>query len=259
MFKGPYSALIISTSLHLLLLLLLAQATQSQPVATAKALTTPIKSYLYKRPPVKTVAAKPLASPKKVSEPLPAEKVTPEPKVAAKSEQKTETLPPADEATKPQQIKPIISETAASNTERKPANKPETKPLNQAAKKGVVTFSPYASIAKLRDRINEDILAGEIRENSRPRSISPMHRAPILVPHSTAQIDPDKLKKQNTLAYSDNVAITKGDDGTCTIKQDLSNVGMEGLVSVQVFRCGETKMAMGFRQHMKKVLKKLGK
>jgi hypothetical protein len=51
----------------------------------------------------------------------------------------------------------------------------------------------------------------------------------------------------------------KNDDGSCTLIQDLSNVGMEGIKARSNFKCGQKKMEKSYDVHMDKILRKLGK
>ena len=86
-----------------------------------------------------------------------------------------------------------------------------------------------------------------------------MHGTPTLVPHSTVTQSNDEKKKQATLSMSADKSIIKGDDGNCSLVEDLSVVGMEGVTAVSGFSCGETKFDKSFREHMNKVRTKLGK
>jgi hypothetical protein len=55
------------------------------------------------------------------------------------------------------------------------------------------------------------------------------------------------------------IAITKGDDGRCSITQDLNAYGLSEGSSRQFFSCGESKFDKIFREHMEKVKVKLGR
>ena len=68
-----------------------------------------------------------------------------------------------------------------------------------------------------------------------------------------------KSSAKMTSNYGNGITIIKGDNGNCTLKKDLSNVGMTGITAFSSFKCGSTKMEKMYNAHMDEVLKKLGK
>jgi len=178
-----------------------------------------------------------------------------------------------EEKTKPEEKPALQSTDIPKDAEPKPfpiAEEPSIEPPKQATKKKplatiVVTdekakkFSAYKQLDNLKNKLNEQIFQEEQFEFNRPNTGSIMHGTPTLVPHSTKQITLEEKKKLNTQQISSDMAITKGDDGQCTIERDLSTVGIEGVKSVEGFACGPSKQEKAFKAHMKNVLKKLGK
>jgi hypothetical protein len=71
--------------------------------------------------------------------------------------------------------------------------------------------------------------------------------------------DEEKEREKNTKNMGAGIAITKGDDGRCSVTQDMSAYGLSEGSSVQFFSCGESKFDKSFREHMKAVKEKLGK
>lgn len=121
------------------------------------------------------------------------------------------------------------------------------------------TFSALNQLNNLQTSITQTIINQNLEQQQRHRSVSSMHVQPLSVPHSKKQISLEEKHKAATTQLSGSLSITKGDDGVCTITQDLSNVGMEGASSTQAFSCGKSKFDKNFRQHMDKVREKLGK
>ncbi|MDG1751308.1 MAG: hypothetical protein P8I03_06560 [Thalassotalea sp.] len=120
-------------------------------------------------------------------------------------------------------------------------------------------FSAYGQLKNLQNNLNNKIIDQESYQFSRRKTASIMDGKPELVPHSTKQFTPEEIKKKTSKQISSDINITKGDDGKCSIERDLSVVGMEGVKSVEGFNCGKSKFDKSFQDHMKKVLKKLGK
>ena len=79
------------------------------------------------------------------------------------------------------------------------------------------------------------------------------------MPHSVPVKDAEKQRKANTQDMGAGIAITKGDNGICSIQQDMRAYGLTEGSSRQFFACGESKHDKSFRQHMKKVKAKFGK
>ena len=121
------------------------------------------------------------------------------------------------------------------------------------------TFSAHKQLSKLRSQLNQQIMTQEYSAQSETRSHSAMHLAPKPVPHSVPILSQEQKDKANTTSYSSDTNITKYENGTCMVEQDLSSVGIAGVKSQQYFACGESKFDKSFREHMKKVQAKLGK
>jgi len=77
------------------------------------------------------------------------------------------------------------------------------------------------------------------------------------VPHSVPLKDKAKIRDKNTKNMGAGITITQGDDGRCSITQDLSAYGLNEGSSRQFFSCGESTFDKSFREHMKKVKVKL--
>ena len=88
-------------------------------------------------------------------------------------------------------------------------------------------------------------------------NLSVFNPEPTLVPKSKNSESLDERIEKNTTRYSDDIEIIKHDNGTCSIKQDLSSVGMEGVTALQYFACGQTKIEKAFSAHMKAFQQKL--
>lgn len=159
------------------------------------------------------------------------------------------------EVKKPLPISEKPNETKHNKTVKKQTSK-KFKPLRKANTK---TLSPLQQLGKLKTSLNEKFIEQEMLTQFRRRSASVLDGEPIAVPHSTKQITEEEKRKQATINMSSGLTITKGDDGSCTVIRDLSEVGMEGLTSVEGFSCGQSKFDKNFKSHMKNVLKKLGK
>ena len=72
--------------------------------------------------------------------------------------------------------------------------------------------------------------------------------SPQLVPKSTTldALEIEQKRKQQITNYSHDISIQKGDDGNCSVTQDLTSVGIKGVSATQYFKCG--------KQNKKKIL-----
>ena len=245
MFQGRITAVLFSILIHGLLIYLIANTVNTTP---KKPLTKPkaLQSFLYKKPKVEKIEVP------SIQETLEANEAEPP------------ATQPIEEVTNPEQ------KTAETQT------KPETKAIPQVdppdamrpppslADKKILTSKGIGEkalrqLSQLKTRIDDDIAETETFEQFRRRSPSVLDGEPYPVPHSVKALSAIEEKEKNTTRYSDDLSIIKGDDGNCTIEQDLSNVGIEGVKAISGFRCGESKFDASFRDHMKKVLKKMGK
>lgn len=236
---GRHKSFLYSLLLHLLLLFALVYFSQkSAPLEATKKPRKAIKSYIYQPPKAKPVEQK--TAPETivaVKEPEPIKKVVPLEKV----EKKVVAQATNEKVTTPK------------NVIKKQPVEIETKQATKA------TFSPYAQLNKLKAKIAYDIARQDIPSYRKATSGSPLHGESAIAPESTITETIDAKRARTTQRYSDRLSITKNDNGTCTIVEDLSAVGIEGVKAVSGFNCGESKDKKAFREHMEGVLKKLGK
>lgn len=258
MLKGRHTAIVVSILLHLLLIA--GVSTFSTPRLKKVQVdnkTIPIKSFLYQKPNI----------PKK-------ETVKEQPK-------KTEQLEEVAENTEDSEEKrlyetPIVSlekaiETSTEQTEvprlevpTKWATKTVSSPMAQPPAKTNITpvqnesvktprFNVGAQLKSLRSKISDETMTKAFKEYSQYRSVSGMHPNPIAVHRSSPKLSAEQEKELKTSHYSSELSITKLDNGACSMTQDLSNIGMEGIKAVSYFSCGESDFDKAFRKHMKKV------
>ena len=218
-----------------------------------------IKSFLYRAPKVE----KPI---EKIAEEQPIEDDV-KPK---KSEQKKQEIP---KEKLPKEIKNV-------NVIAKPA--PTLKNENDLSKKVEPSLLPapveqstpqpqqppqlprkkldsFTQLQRLRSKLNQSAITPTDSPYQRYQSPSVFNSNPKTVPHSVPLKDEEKEREKNTKKMGAGIAITKGDDGTCSITQDMSVYGLSEGSSTQYFNCGESKFNKSFREHMKKVKTKLGK
>lgn len=93
---------------------------------------------------------------------------------------------------------------------------------------------------------------------AKPNTGSVMHGTPTYVPHSFVEDTEKKAIASTPTQVGNGFSITKSDNGTCTLTEDLSTIGLQGKTTSR-FNCGLSKDEKSFNSHMKKVLKKLGK
>jgi len=225
-FKKHYLVILVSILVHLLLALLLFVIAEKPQIKEIKVAKKAINSYLYKMP------AKPI-----VKQILP-----------KKAELKKEENQQASE-----QIKLVSAVTPAPSLAIK-AIKVNTE---TATKKTVqATFSAYQQLNSLRSAINEKMMADELSELQQFRSPSMMHGEQISVPKLAIPLTPEQERERKATRMSDDISITKYDNGICTIeRKQMLGSPIEG--SSSAFACGESKFDKSFREHIKKVQEKL--
>lgn len=131
-------------------------------------------------------------------------------------------------------------------------------PLKDKQKEPIKKYKSMQSLSRLKDRINKQIINQEIYNYSKPNTGSVMLGTPNYVPHSFVE-DADKKTIDSTDTQVGNgFSVTKNDNGTCTLTEDLSIIGLQGKTTSS-FGCGLSKEEKHFKNHMKNVLKKLGK
>ena len=252
-------AFTLSIIVHVGILLLLSSYHVAIDVPERK-VPHPIKSYLYQKP-----------------KPLP--KIVQDEKVAT-VEEKTQPSEPSKEAQpkqtetkinnkdQPRKLKQILEkenklevQTSTNPSDSKLDNEPLSPKSVDSPAEPLPTKSRFSvnQLRNLRERINSQHFQQIERERAQPNTGSVLHGTPELVPHSVAKESADEKRKKATSNVGPSKQIIKGDDGNCTLVEDLSVVGIEGVTAVSSFGCGETKFDRNFREHMQKVMKKLGK
>jgi len=231
-------AISVSVLVHVILALLLFFIAEKQQPRQLEITQKAIKSYLYKMParPVNSVVVKQVPEEIKVKD-----KNKNKEKEKVKIEKKLEVLEPKKIATEISSTVSLPSKPKASTT---------AKESMQAS------FSAYKQLDTLRSSINERMMAKELSELQQFRSPSVMHGEQIPVPHSDIQLTPEQEREKRTTKISNDIAITKYDNGICTIEREqFLGSPVEG--SSSAFSCGESKFDKSFREHMKKVRDKL--
>ena len=117
----------------------------------------------------------------------------------------------------------------------------------------------FKQLQKLRSRLSQSAANNADIPNQDYQAPSIFNTKVKLVPHSSPLKDEEKERAKNTKKIGGGIAITKGDDGRCSITQDMSVYGLSEGSSTQFFSCGESKFDKSFREHMKKVKAKIGK
>ena len=231
-------AISVSVLVHVILALLLFFIAEKQQPRQLEITQKAIKSYLYKMParPVNSVVVKQVPEEIKVKD-----KNKNKEKEKVKIEKKLEVLEPKKIATEVSSVVSLPSKPKASTT---------AKGSIQAS------FSAYKQLDTLRSSINERMMAKELSELQQFRSPSVMHGEQIPVPHSDIQLTPEQKREKRTTKMSNDISITKYDNGICTIEREqFLGSPVEG--SSSAFACGESKFDKSFREHMKKVRDKL--
>ncbi len=117
----------------------------------------------------------------------------------------------------------------------------------------------FTQLQKLRSKLNRSAIAPTDNPYQGYQPPSVFNSNSKTVPHSVPLKDEEKEREKNTKNIGAGIAITKGDDGTCSITQDMGVYGLSEGSSTQFFSCGESKFDKSFREHMKKVTTRLGK
>ncbi|WP_286263033.1 hypothetical protein [Thalassotalea atypica] len=245
MFQGRITAVLFSIVIHVLLIFLIGNTIDNSP-HNPQTKPKPIQSFLYQRPKIKEPDPANLKNELKPSKTIDKEVLIEQQPPENKPPKKS--LLPQDASLAQQPADPLDAIRPPPNLQGKQVL--TSKGIGQKA---------LQQLSQLKSSINDDIAEAETFEQFRRRSPSVLDGEPYPVPHSVKALTIIEEKEKNTTKYSDDLSIIKGDDGNCTIEQDLSNVGIEGVKAVSGFRCGETKFDANFKEHMKNVLKKLGK
>lgn len=234
------------------MVIVLTQATTPLKLPPKK--TEAIKSFLYHAPKVEPLVTKE-SNKQPAQEQLLQNKIlekVPEPK---ETQETTKKIVPPLPVTKPDNEKSDTAETTPPSTPSQP-KEPLPTPLPLAPKKKLDSFT---QLQRLRSKLNSSANAPTDSSYQSYQPPSVFNSKPKTVPHSVPLKDKEKEREKNTKNMGSGIAITKGDDGTCSITQDMSVYGLSEGSSTQHFNCGESKFDKSFRDHMKKVKAKLGK
>lgn len=252
MLKGPYTAIVTSVIIHILLLLTLVfgAAQTPAPLIQNKPKATAIKSFLYVAPKQK---------PQKIIEPLQA---VHQPVITTQTIPKTPIpkkapIEKTDKALdKPQTEK---SKKVAAQSKTFVQNGSDTTNKNTAEKSnqaiGKKTFSSYDKLSRLRKKLRNQEQAQAFEQLIQQRSASIMDGDQFSVPKTIIPLTREQKYKKNTNT-SHVGSITKNDNGTCTIRREQI-LGSPVHATTSIFACGESNFDKSFREHMKKVQEKL--
>ena len=131
-------------------------------------------------------------------------------------------------------------------------------PLKYTQKKPIKSHTGLRSLSRLKDKINKQIIDQEMYNYYKPNTGSVMLGTPNYVPHSFVENTEKKTIASTASQVGNGFSITKNDNGVCTLTEDLSAIGLQGKTT-SGFKCGLSKDEKSFKNHMQKVLKKLGK
>jgi hypothetical protein len=160
-------------------------------------------------------------------------------------------------------IKEIVSEKKLTEPKVKskiipPLTEMIASPLKAQPEKPTNRQSSLQSLSRLKDKINQRIINQEMYNYTKPNTGSVMHGNPRYVPHSFTEDTEKKAIATTSSQVGNGFSVKKDDNGNCTLTEDLSTVGLQGKTT-SGFGCGLSKEEKHFKNHMKKVLKKLGK
>jgi hypothetical protein len=277
--KGTYTAILFSLVVHGIIILLIF-ITHSHKEKSIKKInkSPPIKSFLYYAPNLTTAQAN-------QNKQQPLKKIIKEPNRSEADHNKQEVLVTEEPITN----KPISNKPNTNKPAIDLADKNTVTPLHKTIKKSSIPSTtnntitlpkasntepdsplplPAPSNKKLDSFTQLQRLRSKLNNGSAPTVDNPyQHDQPPsifnattkTVLHSVPLKDEEKVREQNTKNMGAGIAITKGDDGRCSVTQDMSAYGLSEGSSVQFFSCGESKFDKSFREHMKAVKAKLGK
>lgn len=226
----------------------------SKPVFKVVKKQPPIKSFLYHVP--QESPQKNIETPKEVIENSEEDKSTVEQPVPERPKQLQHEQP----IEKPISSLPIAKNDSKETNEREPILLPTpVEAPKQPPKKSTKKLDSFTQLQRLRSKLNSRVNAPTDNSYQSYQPPSVFNSSPKPVPHSVPIKDEEKEREKNTKNMGSGIAITKGDDGTCSVTQDMSVYGLSEGSSTQYFNCGESKFDKSFREHMKKVKAKLGK
>jgi len=265
LFKKYFLTIFVSILVHLILALLLFFATETHPPKKVNITKKAIKSYLYKMPAkakvIQPVVAKAEVIQNSKPEKVKVAKATIKPVSKAKNKAVTKAITKTV-------AKPVKNNNGSPNTQKSPVN--QTAPIVKSVVKPIASskttlikkesvkksYSSYQQLKNLRNSLNKKMRNDSFSDLQQLRSPSVMTGNQIPVPHSNQQLTQEEKRKKSTNRMSNDISITKNDNGTCIIERDqFLGSPIEG--SVSAFACGESKFDKSFREHMKKVQDKI--
>lgn len=258
--KGTYTAVLLSLLVHgLIFLVLFITQSNKQKIVRPASKSALIKSFIYYAPKLdkaelKVIETKP---PEKETliEDLPVAKKdhreaktkhASQPENTEKSIEKSLEQPFNDAVSK------VIELPKAPDKTSPPRPLPEPEPTKSK-------LDSFTQLQRLRSKLNQNSVSNTANPYQSYQPPSIFNTDVKTVPHSVPLKDKEQARDKNTKNMGAGIAMTKGDDGRCSITQDLSAYGLSEGSSTQFFSCGESKFDKSFREHMKKVKNKLGK
>ena len=251
MLKGPYTAIIVSVLVHLLLLTALVYSSKNPPIEIKKekVKTTSIKSFLYTAPKkiVVTKVEPKKSPPKKVIEKKSVKSAQPQ-KIVKKNPVKPVNKPATKPTAKPtSKVKPVqVTNAVKSET---------VTTKNKVSGESRGSFSSYDRLSRLRNKLKNQQRDQAFTELTQQRSVSIMDGDPFPVPKTIVPLTQEQ-KYNKTTNNNHTGSITKNDNGTCTIHREQI-LGSPVEATTSSFACGESKFDKSFREHMQKVQAKL--
>lgn len=238
-------AFILAVVIHLILVLLMinlvSPTIKTSLLKKEKAHVKAIQSYLYHKPKtVQSAATKQKTITKKL--------------VAKKQTKRLKPKQPQADKNNASALKKIPSSTAI---HRQAVPQLPTQPITSS--KNSLSFSALEQLQQLQHQLDQNNIDTDVNYHNRARGKSVFNDLPAAVKHSEKQLTLSEKREKITTRYGGNIDIVKNDDGNCTLIQDLSNVGMEGITAFSGFGCGQTKMEKAYDAHMDTILRKLGK
>lgn len=94
------------------------------------------------------------------------------------------------------------------------------------------------------------------KKNTLVKSIFNPTPALVTKSNTRSELQKEHDKKLKLTNYGNGIVIKKNKNGNCSVKQDLSSVGIEGASAIQYFKCGKSEFDMNFDQHMKQAMNK---
>ncbi|WP_159817902.1 hypothetical protein [Colwellia sp. 20A7] len=257
--KKHSTAIFLSLLVHVVLLLLLftAETKQAKQVnITHKA----IKSYLYKMT-AKVAVKEPILVKEKPSDIKATEQVKLSQAIKKQDEVKSTLKDPLIASSPKKNVNLTANKSQINSSSKaellvKPVIPSKPKPKVTKKESATPSFSSYQQLQNLRSSLNNKMLTQEFSESQQFRSPSMMHGEQIPVPHSDKQLSEEEIRQKNTARMSNDISITKNDNGTCIIKREQF-LGSPVEASTSFFACGESKFDKNFREHMKKVQDKI--